>query len=188
MKSGYKWAVAFSCLALVCCSFYIGYFGTLKSSGSQSAQKKPAPADVSGSGDEAVELLSREVRITDATVLEKKVESINTGASRVEYSGKVPDILVGYTKAQTSDYFKNYGTVKEFGKDRISVVRRLPNLPNCYLLKLEGDYMVIYSTDNDGVQKRYGEPIPCGNRDENLERGIEKDTLDEIYEIIEDYN
>lgn len=188
-----KFWILLSCVVLVFGAFGYGYYKTLGNITREQRDEKqgdkidykyyPSPID-----DEIVDKVSVEDIITPSMELEKKIISINTGKELIEYSGKVPENMVNLTKTQLTDYFKDYGSV-EFNNNKIIVTRKMPNLPNRFVLKLDGNNIVVYKTDSKGIATLYEdfEPEPHKNRDERLERGIEVDTIEKVYELIEDY-
>lgn len=135
-----------------------------------------------------VGLTSEEDIVTPSTMLEMKIVSINTGNSVTEYNDVVPNVLVNMNEDEVREYFKYQGSV-EFSKDKITVTRELPYLPDCFVVKLENKYIVVYKTDADGNATRYEEfePLPQKNRDSTLEKGIEVKTIEEVWEKIQDY-
>jgi hypothetical protein len=53
---------------------------------------------------------------------------------------------------------------------------------------LEYQYIKVFQTDEEGNTTPYDfEPVEYKNTDEELEKGIEVETEEEIYNIIQDY-
>lgn len=185
--------ILLSCVVLIIGAFWYGYYKTLGNITQEQPDEKqgekidykyyPSPID-----DEIVDKVPAEDMVTPSMELEKKIISINTGKELVEYSGKVPENMVNLTKSQLMDYFSDYGSV-EFNNNKIIVTRKMPNLPDHFIVKLNDKNIIVYKTDSNGIATLYEDfkPEPHKNRDEKLEKGIEVDTLEKVYELIEDY-
>ena len=190
-----KLFIIISSVVLILGAFGFGYFSTLKRIINEVPDKKPGtridnkkiipPLD-----DEKVNMIPNEKTVTPSTILVKKIISINTGKTIIEYDDIVPDTIVNFNEDEAIDYFKNYGKVIEFSKDKIEVKRELPFLPDCFVVKLETKNIVVYKTDADGIATKYKgfEPIPYKNKDKKLEVGIEVESENEIWSKIQDYD
>lgn len=183
-----------SFIVLVFGAFGYGYYSTLKNiSREKTDQRKETGInykfyDQSEMEDE-VNRVPEEDRVTPSTVLEKKIISINTGKALIEYSGPVPEEIVNFNREQVTDFFGSY-KVDEFSRDKITVLKEMPYLPDHFIVKLENSQIVVFKTDSKGQATKYEEfePMPYKNRDINLERGIEVKTEEEIWEKIRDYD
>lgn len=197
MKRLHKIIIVLSCILLICgAGFYIYYTNNIsgRTQGGSANLKPNTISDNTGAdGSSQVSKTTLEKTLSPGAILKRIIISRNTETSVVDYEGIVPDNLVNKTKDEASEYYKsldNGMAVTEFGKDKIVVVKYTPYLPNCYVVKLEGNDIVVYRTDGDGIAYRYEEfiPRPCKNKDEKLEKGIEVKTEKEIYNVIGDYD
>jgi hypothetical protein len=195
LSRGLKGFIILSCVILITAAFYFGYYSTVKKNEGQNSLPNPKPTTIAKNNntpsqiDRTVNNVSVEEIVTPQTVLQKTIESINTGNTVDEYNGAVPEDIVNMNEAEVKEYFTDYGNVTEFSKDKIVVVKRLPNLPDRYLIKIENDNIIVYRTDDEGTAYKYEEfePKPCKNKDPQLEKGIEVESEDEVYETIGDY-
>lgn len=194
IKSYKKLWIILSCIVLIVGAFGYGYYTTVGKISNEKPLPKPGtridfknhiPPE-----EEEVNKIPLDDKVTPNTVLEKKIVSINTENQIIEYNDIVPDSLVNLTKSQIIDYFNSNGYNKvEYDNGKISAIKELPNLPDCYVIKLENNYITVYKTDSGGIATRYEEfdPIPYKNKDEKLEKGIEVSSEEQIYEKIQDY-
>jgi hypothetical protein len=101
---------------------------------------------------------------------------------------EVPDEIIDLTEEEIKEYYKNYDSV-EFTREKIVLEKRLPNLPDHFIVKLENKYIKVFITDAKGDATIYEDfkPILHKNKDEKLEKGIEVERLEDIWIIIQDY-
>lgn len=194
MNSRKKIWIILSCIVLILGSFGYGYYSTLKNMADEVPQLKPGARinvknDIQSVTDneEGVNMFPSEDRVTPSTVLIEVIESINTG-SRVENQSEVPEEIINFTKEQVLDYFREYDSI-EFNTEKIMAIKRVPYLPNRFVVKLEDKYIRVYETDTDGkavIMKDFPE-ILSKNKDSDLIKGIEVETLDEVWQRIGDY-
>jgi hypothetical protein len=189
-----KWIIL-GCVMLSITAFYYGYYITFNK------YKIEKPLDTKGGiiGDtgsstfnkiDDIEALPPKTKkVAKDTMLIRKVISINTDNLKVEYEGYIPDFLVNCTEEQIIDYYNDLGKV-EFIGNTIYVTRECPYMPNCYVVKLDGDYIKAYKTDLNGNAEEFTEFTPelCRNKDGQLEKGIEVENPDDIYRVIQDYD
>jgi len=182
-------------IVLIAGAFGYGYYSTLGKITNEKPNQKPGTfidnkkyIPYIDDMDQGVNKVPDEDRVTPSMTLIKKITSINTGKEIIEYDGVVPDNLINLTKQQVVDYFKDYG-VAELTDGKINVIKKLPNLPDHYIVKLENKYIVVYKTNSKGIATKYEgfEPILHKNRDSGLEKGIEVETEEEIWKKVQDY-
>lgn len=171
------------------------YYSTLNKSEKNQANLKPGTiwGNTSDDGSDLVSKTPAEDIVTPNTKLKRTIESINTGSTEIEYDGIVPDTLVNMTKDEVVAFYKNVDgdmKVTEFSKDQIVVAKYTPYLPDHYVVKIEGNDIVVYRTDDDGIAYRYEEftPMPCKNKDDKIIKGIEVENEEDIYNVIGDYD
>lgn len=187
--------IVLSCIVLILGAFGYSYFTTVKNMINEGPEEKPGRRMTVKESidpyiqdeDEGVSKFPPEDRVSPSTILIEKIISINTGCSD-EYKQEVPEEIVDFTEEQVKEYYKEYDSV-EFSTEAIVIVKRVPYLPNHFVVKLEGKYIKVYSTDLDGkaiIDKSFPE-ILCKNKDNELVKGIEVDSLDEVWQRIADY-
>ncbi|KPU44998.1 hypothetical protein OXPF_14760 [Oxobacter pfennigii] len=194
MKGRKKLWLILSCLVILLGSFGFGYYSTLNSILGEKTLPQPGKkVDYKyfpiSDEDKDIDIMADEERVTPQTILEKKIISINTGKSITTESHIVPDELVNMTRLQVEDFFDGEGRV-DFTKEKILIIRELPYLPDRFVVRLENKYIMVYSTDSNGIATKCDdfEPIPHKNKDKNLETGIEVETEEEVWEKIRDYD
>lgn len=190
-----KMYIILSCIVLVLGVFGFSYYTTLRNMIDETPKEKSgmiinARDDISpivNDEEEGVSNFPLEERVSPTTILIERIESINTGKS-IEYKQEAPEEIVNFTGDEVIDYYKDYDSVK-FTDNMIVIVKKTPYLPNHFIVKLEEDYIKVYTTDLDGKAVIYKDfaQIPCKNRDSELERGIEVESLDEVWQRIGDY-
>jgi hypothetical protein len=188
-----RWIIV-SCIVLILGAFGYGYFSTVSNLKSGISNPKPGTRlenmdnSTLGNQDGEANKPSEEDRVAPSAVLVKKVRSINSGKEKVEEEGPVPKELVNLTRGEVERMYNDYDTSVEFSRDIITVTRELPYLPKCLVVKLEYQYIKVFQTDEEGNTTPYDfEPVEYKNTDEELEKGIEVETEEEIYNIIQDY-
>lgn len=186
--------IILSSIILIAAAFGYGYYVTMKKILKEVPQPKPGeridvkektPVNIDEKG--TAQFPSGD-RVTPSTVLVEKIVSINTGNIIENDPKSVPDEIVNFDEEQVKDYFSDYDAVM-FSKDKITVERKFPNLPDCFLVKLEDDIIKVFVTDDEGQAVIFNDftPVRCKNKDETIEKGIEVKTLDEVYSAISDY-
>lgn len=196
MNSHKKIWITLSCIVLIIGAFGYGYYSTLSKMNDAPPNKKPNTAINNinhevppvTDEDEGVSKFPPEDRVTPTTLLIEKIRSINTGSEMEGEPKIVPDELVNYTEEQVKTFFKGYDSV-EFSKEKIVLVKNMPYLPDRYVVKLEDKYIKIFTTDSTGKATLCTdfEPVLHKNKDSKLENGIEVNSPEDVYEIIQDY-
>lgn len=185
--------IILSCIVLIVGAFGYSYFTTLKRIINEVPEQKPGTRINTKNSfppinyEEGVSKFPPEDIVTPSTLLIERTLSINTGCY-IENQTEIPDELVNMTEDQVKEFYKDYESV-EFSKEKIIISRKLPFLPNRFLVKLEDKYIKVFVTDSEGKASIYEEfpPVPCKNKDDELIKGIEVETLDEVWERIGDY-
>jgi hypothetical protein len=137
---------------------------------------------------EGVSHFPSEDRITPSSILVENIKSQNTGKIE-EKQLDVPEEIMNYTEEQVKKYYEKYDSVY-FSKDKIIIERNTSYLPDRFLVKLEGGYVKVFITDSEGVATIYDDfsPVPHKNIDGQLEIGIEVETIEEVWDKIQDYD
>lgn len=196
LKPVQKVIIVLSCIILICGACFYMYYSTLDKAGKGgNANLKPntiSDSTASG-GSDLVSKTPAEDTVTPNTVLRRIAVSESTGKTKDEYKGIVPDNLVNMTKDEVVNFYKSVDPnmkVTEFSKDEVDVVRYTSYLPNCYLVRIEENDIVVYTTDDDGVPHKYEKftPRPCKNKDELIEKGIEVESEEDVNTTIGDYD
>lgn len=194
MKSRKKLLIILSCIVLVAGVFGYSYFTTVKNILNETPKKKPGERlnirnelPPVNREDEGVSKFPLEDRVKPSTILVIIKESINTGKT-IETRELVPDAVVDLTKEEVEEFYKDYNSVV-FDTDKITLVKKYPYLPNCFVVKGDDKFIKVFTTDEEGkavILDDFPE-VPCKNRDDELMRGIEVETLDEVWQLIGDY-
>lgn len=196
LKNHKKVWIILSCIVIIAGAFGYGYYSAFNKKLGESAQKKPTINLDSVNNDipevigeeEGVSKFPPEDRVSPYTMLIEKIVSVNTGSEMEKEPKVVPDEIVNYTEEQVKNFFKGYDSV-EFSPEKIVLLKKMPFLPDGYVVKLEDKYIKVFITDSTGKASLCGdfEPVPHKNKDQKLEQGIEVDSPDKVYEIIQDY-
>lgn len=189
--------IVLSLIVLMFGAFGYGYYSALSRELNKPAEKTPIAKINSDAlelppvnGDEeGVSQFPQEDRVTPSTLLIEKIHSINTGCEIEKEAKVVPDEIVNFNEEQVKEFFKEYDSV-EFSKEKITLVKNTPYLPNMYVVKLEDKYVKVFITDSEGKATLCNdfEPTPCKNKDKNLIQGVEVDSPEKVWEIIQDYD
>lgn len=196
MNNHKKIWIVLSCIVLIIGAFGYGYYSTLSKIIDKTPERKPVTKINSIDKDlppvigdeEGVSRFPPEDRVTPYTLLIEKIISINTGKEIEKEPKVVPEEIVNYTEDQVKEFFKDYDSI-EFNPERIVLVKKMPYLPDRYVVKLEDKYIKIFVTDSTGKATICDdfEPTLYKNKDKMLEQGIEVDSPDKVWQIIQDY-
>lgn len=198
MKGRQKVWIILSCVVLIAGAFGYGYYTTLNKMFRENPEKKPITKldDIDYAenlppvteDEKGVGQFPPEERVTPSTLLVEKIISINTGKEMEKEPKVVPEEIVNYTEDQVKSFFKGYDSI-EFSDEMILLIKKMPYLPDKYVVKLEDKYIKIFVTDSMGKASLCDdfEPVLHKNKDKMLEQGIEVDSPDKVYQIIQDY-
>lgn len=187
--------IVLSCMVLILGAFGYSYYSTLKRIINEVPEQKPgARINIKkdfppiNSGEEGVSKFPPQDKVTPSTILIEKTLSINTGCS-IETQHEVPEEIINLTNEEVKEYYVGYDSM-EFNKEIIIISRKVPYLPNRFIVRLEDKYIVVFTTDSEGKATKYDDfdPIPCKSKDAQLIKGIEVETLEEVWQIIGDYD
>ena len=194
MNNSKKVLLILSFIILVLSAFGYGYYNTLRKMLKDTPNPKPQPAvkveyaDKTSSEHREVTQILAEDKVTPSTLLYERIISLNTGMDTLKQI-ELPNDIINFTEKETAEYFKEYNSI-EFSKDKIILEKKMPNLPNHFIVKLENKYIKVFITNDKGEATIFDDfkPIPYKNKDEQLEKGIEVERLEDIWVIIQDYD